>query len=164
LNRFLFVPHSTRHAGPACSDASLGSRRQADRLGAPEPGRAPLRARGCRWCVLPRPWCNGAQHTAKARETKKGQHAGHALLLEATSPAAYRVGVHLRSSGDLLVGHTVCRSQQRPGLSHRAVRQRRRARHALQLCPIVSRHGRRFSGHHWHAAALVRLTTSATDH
>ena len=73
-------------------------------------------------------------------------------LSETSPPPPHRVGIHPTTTSDLLIAHTIGRPQQRPGLDHRPVRQRRRPRHRHQCLTLFIRHGQRGGSHHSHTA------------
>ncbi len=77
-------------------------------------------------------------------------HAVHALLDEASSPPPNGIGRDLTAPRDLLIGHPIAGPQQRLGLKHLPVRQRRGRRHPLQLGTLCRRHGQGRSSHNRH--------------
>ena len=88
-----------------------------------------------------------------------------ACLFEATTPTTNRVRRHLQLTRDLVDRHAVRRHQQRLGLEHGAMGQRRRPRHAFELAAFSARHRQRWSRQHrFHATTLPTVAISATDH
>ena len=87
------------------------------------------------------------------------------LALEPPPPGPHRVVGRVAAPGHFVVAHAVGRQQQRLGLDHLAMPERRRTRHRLEGRSLFVGHGQRgCGGHHVHGATLAIRAISATDH
>ncbi len=71
-------------------------------------------------------------------------------LLELGPPPPHRVRRRRTRPRDHSVRRPISGQQQRRGLHHTPMRQRRRASHPLQLDPLLTRHPQPGSSHNWH--------------